>query len=210
MAAASAGARPFLFGTDLRGPSAEELRAKAEAAEAALAAADRAGYARGFEEGRRAAEAETARRVAEALGTLPSGVQTALAGIEGRIAGLEAEALAFFRFAAERLAGRVIAADPMASVEAAALQAFRHLRGVPHLAVRVAPELVDGTDELLRRMARESGFEGRVIVLGDDETAPGDARLEWADGGVLRDRRAVAAAIEAALAGFDPRAASET
>ena len=33
------------------------------------------------------------------------------------------------------------------------------------------------------------GFEGRLVVLAEPEIAPGDCRIEWADGGVVRDQR---------------------
>ena len=50
-------------------------------------------------------------------------------------------------------------------------------------------------------MARERGFEGRIIVLGDDGMSPGDVRIEWADGGVVRDAGAVDEAVQRVLAG---------
>ena len=42
---------------------------------------------------------------------------------------------------------------------------------------------------MLKRLARERGFEGRIVVLGEPDIALGDARLEWADGGIVRERR---------------------
>ncbi len=62
------------------------------------------------------------------------------------------------------------------------------LRGVPHLAVCVNDALVEEVDAMLKRLARERGFEGRIVVLGEPDIALGDARLEWADGGIVRDR----------------------
>ena len=38
------------------------------------------------------------------------------------------------------------------------------------------------------------------MVLGDPDVAEGDARLEWADGGVVRDSAAVARAVEQTIA----------
>jgi flagellar assembly protein FliH len=82
---------------------------------------------------------------------------------------------------------------------AAARGALRHLRGVPHLAVRVNDSLVEETEALLRRLARERGFEGRLVVLGEPDLALGDARIEWADGGIVRERARIEAAITQAL-----------
>ncbi len=58
----------------------------------------------------------------------------------------------------------------------------------------------------MRRLAREHGFEGRLVVLGEPDMPPGDARLEWADGGVVRERARIEAALAEALA---PCTASE-
>ena len=43
------------------------------------------------------------------------------------------------------------------------------------------------------------GFDGRLIVLAETGLAPGDCRIEWADGGLTRDRAATAAAIGEAV-----------
>ncbi len=37
------------------------------------------------------------------------------------------------------------------------------------------------------RSPRSRGFEGRLVVLAEPEIALGDCRIEWADGGVVRD-----------------------
>ena len=49
--------------------------------------------------------------------------------------------------------------------------------------------------EKLDEIARARGFEGRLVVLAEPEIAPGDCRIEWADGGVVRDARRDRAAI---------------
>ena len=47
-----------------------------------------------------------------------------------------------------------------------------------------------------------SGFEGRLVVLGEPGIALGDCRIEWADGGVNRDTAAAEAAIGEAVARY--------
>jgi flagellar assembly protein FliH len=61
--------------------------------------------------------------------------------------------------------------------------------------------LVGEVEMLIHKLARERGFEGRVIVLGEPDIALGDARLEWADGGLVRERRATEAALAQTLGG---------
>ena len=40
------------------------------------------------------------------------------------------------------------------------------------------------------------------MVLAEPDIAPGDCRIEWADGGVKRDRAAIEAAIDEAVARY--------
>lgn len=185
----------FLFGEDFRADPAPAADAPDPCAEAAAAA-----YEAGMAAGRAEAAAETERRLAEALAFVGTGLAAGLGRIEAAEAAIEGEAFGFFEALARALAGQALAETPLAPFREAAETAFRHLRGVPHLAVRVPPELVEGADATLGRMARERGYEGRIIVLGEDGLGPGDVRFEWADGGAVADRQATDAAIAAALA----------
>ena len=193
--------RPFLFDTDFgrgRGPSPAEAEAAAQAA-AERDAAAAAAHARGLQEGRAEAAAQGQARLADAL----TRVGLAAAGLihqsDARDAEREAQALAFASALAKRIAGEALDARPLASVEEAARAALRHLRGVPHLVLRLHEGLVEEAETLMRRLAREHGFEGRLVVLGEPDMPPGDARLEWADGGVVRTRARIEAAVTEAL-----------
>jgi flagellar assembly protein FliH len=50
-------------------------------------------------------------------------------------------------------------------------------------------------------MARERGYEGRLVVMGEPDIAPGDGRIEWADGGIVREQARIEAAVDQAVAG---------
>ena len=47
-----------------------------------------------------------------------------------------------------------------------------------------------------------SGFAGRLIVLGDPEIRMGDGRLEWADGGLVRDINAISSEINTRISAY--------
>ncbi len=200
-------AQRFSFGDDLGRPAVErraEHRRASDQERLTLEAAEREAYARGVAVGRREAEEETDRRRLLALEGLAAGLPSCLAGLDRQAATIETEALSFFGALARKLADRALAEQPLAEIKAAASEAFRHLRGVPHLVARVNEALVEAVDLTLRVMARESGFEGRIIVIGSDEIPPGDARLEWADGAVAADRRALEQAVAAVLDDVPP------
>jgi len=88
-----------------------------------------------------------------------------------------------------------MAEEPQAEITALARECFRHLIAAPHVAMRVNDALYKEASETLAGIAREHGFEGRLVVLADPSIAPGDCRIEWADGGVVRDRKATEDAI---------------
>jgi flagellar assembly protein FliH len=187
---------PFLFDTDFRRPrpSAEALRAAEEAAQA-----ERAAHASGVQEGRLQAEAQVQARLADAMTRLALAAAGLLAAADAREAEREAQAAEVALLIARKIAGDALAADPLAGIAEVARSALQHLRGVPHLVVRVHDSLVEEAEALVTRLARERGYDGRLVVLGDPDTLPGDARIEWADGGVVRERAQIEAAVADAL-----------
>jgi flagellar assembly protein FliH len=68
--------------------------------------------------------------------------------------------------------------------------------------VRVNEQLHASAREKLEETTRLGGFDGRLVVLAEPDIAPGDCRVEWADGGIKRDRAATEAAIAEAVARY--------
>lgn len=90
---------------------------------------------------------------------------------------------------------------------AAARECLAHARHAPHLAIRVHESLVETVEGKLSGLAREAGFAGRIVVLGDPDIALGDGRLEWADGGIAIERAELDEAVDRAVAAvFGPTA----
>ena len=193
----------FLFEQDFRAPRPAAVDAHVAAGTAEREMAEQLAYARGVDEGRRQAQAETGRQLAEAAERLAAQVAAGIAGEARLAAEVEQQGLRFFAALSRKLAGDALAQQPLGPITELASDAFRHLRGVPHVVIRVSPGLVEDADALMGRLARERGFEGRTVVLGDEQLAPGDARIEWADGGLVRNGaeldEAVARILAAAL-----------
>jgi flagellar assembly protein FliH len=156
-----------------------------------------------FQQGKTEAEAEQTARLAEAMEQVARMLDQLRFELDGIHATASAEAIRFAHDFAAKLAGQLLDQAPLAMIEVTARAIFDDLRGQPHVAVRMAPDLVEAAKEKLAGIARERGFEGRLIVMGEPEIPPGDVRIEWADGGIVRDRAAVertmAAGVERAL-----------
>ena len=158
----------------------------------------------GIAMGRAEAEGEQTARLAEAVDEVSRQLQRLSAELEHIHEMASEEAIVFARAFGARLAGALLDQAPLAAIEGVAQSIFDDLRGHAHVAIRVDPSLVDPARDALTVIARENGFEGRLIVLGEPEIPPGDVRIEWADGGIVGDRAAseakIMASVERALA----------
>ena len=188
-------ARKFLFQRDFAAPAGEQTPRSREA----LAEAEKRGREAGFAEGQARARAEADAQMQQMLGRIAEDVAALLARADEDRAAFEDEAVAFATALAEKLAGDALAHYPMDAIAQLARKSFEHLRGVPHLVVRVNEALVEKTEALMQKIARERGFEGRLVIMGEPEIAPGDARLEWADGGVVREGAKIGASVAEAI-----------
>ncbi len=157
-----------------------------------------------FAAGKLEADMEETARLARAMESVSHGLEVLRRELDGIAASASSEAIRFAHAFARQLASKLIDTAPMPLIEEVARQIFDDLRGQPHVAIRVAPELVDATKEKISAITRERGFEGRLIVLGEPENRPGDVRIEWADGGIVRDRntleRTLSEGVDRALA----------
>jgi flagellar assembly protein FliH len=153
-------------------------------------------YRSGFAAGQAQAQSEAGERVAAALAVIADGlsrVERAMSEIEAR---LETEAVDVAVAVGEKLAAALIEREPVAEIAALAANCFRQLVATPHVAVRIGPDIYDEAKHKMEEIARLNGFEGRLTVLADSNLLAGDCRIEWAEGGVDRDRAAACAAIE--------------
>ncbi len=186
----------FLFDTDFAAPDKSRDRpTQAEMAEK-IAAAEQRAYRDGFDAGQREAKAESDRRTALALEEIRLGMQGIAAGFAGIETRMETEAVDVAVAVARKLCDSLIAAEPLGEITGLVRDCFSHLVSTPHLVVRINASLYEVAREGIERMAKQSGFEGRLVILAEPEIAAGDCRIEWADGGVVLDRAAIDAKID--------------
>ncbi len=188
-------AAKFTFDTDFR----SEARGR-RVTDVDVATAREQGMQDGFAQGQQAARAEANAALIHMAGLISSQAEKLLAAQGARDHLIEAAAAALAVTLAKRIAGAALADRPSALIEQAARECLVHARTAPHLAVRVNEAAVEDAEKLFGRLTRESGYAGKVIILGEPEIAPGDARLEWADGGVVIDAAALDDKISAAVA----------
>ena len=69
----------------------------------------------------------------------------------------------------------------------------------PRLVVRLAAADYEAVAPELSEIADRIGYPGKIISIEDETVAEGDARVEWADGGLASNAGRTAAAIQAAF-----------
>jgi len=186
----------FLFDTDFAAPDkSRERPSQAEVAQR-IAAAEARAYRDGFDAGQREAKAESDRRTALALEEIKIAMQAIAARFAGVETRMETEAVDVAVAVARKLCDSLIAAEPLGEITGLVKDCFSHLVSTPHLVVRINASLYEVAREGIERMAKQSGFEGRLVILAEPEIATGDCRIEWADGGVVLDRAAIDAKID--------------
>src|SRR6478736_2016040 len=186
----------FLFDMDFSAPdkTRERPATPTEIAQKVSEAEARA-YRAGFDAAQREAKVESDRRAAlalEEIGLAIKGIASRFSGIEVR---METEAVDVAVAVARKLCGELIAAEPLGEITGLVSDCFSHLVSTPHLVVRINDSLYEAARERIERLAKQSGFEGRLVILAEPDIETGDCRIEWADGGVVLERAAIEAKI---------------
>ena len=186
----------FLFDVDFSAPNKKEKAATAAEVAAKVAEAEARAYRAGYDAAQHEAKVESDRRVALAMEEINIAIRGIASGIGNIEAKVETEAVDVAVAVARKLCADLIAAEPLGEVVALVKDCFSHLVATPHLVVRINDSLYDSAREKIERLAKQSGFEGRLVILAEPEIATGDCRIEWADGGVVLERGAIMAKID--------------
>jgi flagellar assembly protein FliH len=192
----------FLFDQDFAAKAEVKPAIPLAVHEAGMAEAEAAGYRRGFAAAKAEILAEAEQRSAAALERIAvtlAEVGRGLAGVEAR---LETEAVDVAVAVGKKLAATLIEREPLAEIAALAMDCFRHLATAPHVVVRVNDAQHASVGKPIEEMVRARGLASHLVVLAEPDIQTGDCRIEWADGGVTRDRSATEAAIDEAVARY--------
>jgi flagellar assembly protein FliH len=187
----------FLFDMDFSASNkAHERPATPSEIAQKIASAEARAYRDGYEAGQREAKAESDRRTALALEEIGIAVRDIAARYSGIEIRMETEAVDVAVAVARKLCSELISGEPLAEIAGLVKDCFSHLVSTPHLVVRINDCLYEATRERIERLAKQSGFEGRLVILAEPEIETGDCRIEWADGGVVLERAAIEAKID--------------
>ena len=161
-----------------------------------------AAYERGLADGQTTAEAIAQEQLASKSERLAESADKMITMIDVDLKRIEADSTALCATIAKKIAGYALEQFPETQVLGLVEECLAPLRDVRHLAVRVNEQDVDKLKEPIETLAAKNGFEGRLLILGEPETLPGDCRIEWADGGVLFERDAIVGSVDGLILDF--------
>ncbi|MGD1886112.1 MAG: hypothetical protein ACFB01_03130 [Cohaesibacteraceae bacterium] len=185
---------PYAFDLDFNAEAKAEEEVELEPTitvfehEAKMAELERRIRAEAHATGRQEAMDEGANQLAEETQSLTAVAQRLLTQLDDEIGRREERGVRIAIAAARKLARRLLDKEPLGEVETLFRACLAPMFDASHLVVRIRPEHLDAIHDRLQAIAAAQGFEGRLVFLGDEEMAPGDARIEWADGGVARSQ----------------------
>jgi flagellar assembly protein FliH len=193
----------FLFDMDFSAPDrGRERPATASEIAQKIASAEAHAYRDGYDAGQREAKTESDRRTALALEEIGIGIQAIKARFSGIETRMETEAVDVAVAVARKLCSELISGEPLDEITGLVSDCFSHLVSTPHLVVRINDSLYEPARDRIERLAKQSGFAGRLVILAEPEIQSGDCKIEWADGGVVLERAAIESKIDELVARY--------
>jgi flagellar assembly protein FliH len=171
---------------------------EAELAEA-VATARHTALAEGIAQGRAETVADTERRIAAGLTAIANHLGTIDSQVRAVVDGLSENTVALSLAIARQLFPALLRRGGGGEIEALLTRCLETLRAEPWFAIRVPAEQLDEMNERVQAVGAGRGYEGRLTVLADQDLKLGDCRIEWAQGGMIRDRDQIWSAIEGAI-----------
>jgi flagellar assembly protein FliH len=159
-------------------------------------------YAEGMKAGERNATSMAAQAIAAAAGSLATQSGKMTVALDEARQQHHAEAVELALSVGRKLALHMVARFPLVELEALVAECLPSLSGVPHLVIRCHPDLADAIRDTATAQMAHAGFAGRLVVMGDPEIRIGDGRLEWVDGGLVRDIAETSRQIDRQIASY--------
>ncbi len=192
----------FQFDLDLSGNQRQtQVMTEARIAELHKKAYDK-GFAEGLGQGEQTELARAAAALTAAAEKIAGDATTLVRSLSAYDRQARADGIGIARAIALKLASSLISRMPEAELDTLIEESLNTLERAPHLVIRCTPVLVDKLKEMTEAHMAAAGFSGRLIVLGDPEIGAGDGRIEWADGGIVRDMNIILSEIDKSVAAY--------
>lgn len=179
-----------------------------------LAHARAEGRAEGHAEGRAEMAREIEHMLAQALSAIAAKIGSLEATQKRVLTAVNRDSVDLALTLARKVALGLTRLRPLEEIECLIADCLGKIELEPRIVIRINPDVVEPLSAKLDALARDAGFEGRIVLLGEPSLAPDSCQIDWADGGTERSSEAVAAAIEDTVerllaVGLEPEALEE-
>jgi flagellar assembly protein FliH len=151
-----------------------------------LIASREEGFKAGKDEGAREAMEDSSRVLAEILQNVGAQISKLIANQTKTIILSEEAAIEVAMAVTKKLFPSLQEEHSFNEVLGAIKGSFENLLDEPKITVRAAPEYKEDITNEMNTLADDFGFEGKIVVIADENMNPGDCRIEWDSGGAER------------------------
>jgi len=170
-----------------------------EEVDAAVAEAKKTALAEGLAKGRADATAQTERQTANALAAIAGHFAKIDGDVQALAGALRETSLELSLAMVRRLFPEFARQHGLEEVKELLGRSLDTLRTEPRFTVKVASDQTEMLKGEVEALAQARGYEGRIVVAAEEELKPGDCRIEWSQGGMIRSADEIWKAIEAAM-----------
>ena len=192
-------AEPEIVVEDLPPPPPPPPTFSEEELEAAVAEARKTARAEGETKGKADATAQTERQTATALNTIAQHFAKVDGEVKMFAERLRETSLELSVAMVRRLFPEFARQHGLEEVKELLGRCLDNLRTEPRFTVKVASGQAEALKNEVEALAQSRGFEGRIVVAAEESLKPGDCRIEWSQGGMIRSADEIWKAIEAAM-----------
>ncbi len=158
------------------------------------------GYADGEAAGRGAALAAIEQASQKALAEIAA----RLGDLGGQIAAIRSqtigEAVKVVSAAIHKMVPELARRNALNEIERLIRECLQAVYDEPRVVVRAHDSVIAALHGRIDAMAAACGFNGKIVLFGDEQLSEADCRVEWADGGAERNLGEMWKQIDAALA----------
>jgi flagellar assembly protein FliH len=177
----------FTFDLDMGKTQRNSRTLSEDSIKAMLDTARAEGYAQGLGDGEQSVVSQAAKSLTASAQAIGQKAAQLIGVIDKMEKELRADAVKLASSVGRKLATHSITRQPETELEQLLEECLVSLENTPHLVIRCHPQLVEKLQEIATPLVTASGYSGRLIVMGDPDIPLGDGRMEWADGGLVRD-----------------------
>lgn len=183
-------------------PVEEVVEAAPTFSEEELDAARTEAFAAGKEEAARELAESQERRVADALALIGERMEGLFQAQKEAAAESQANAAAIAVAISRKIFPELNRRHALDEIARLVEQSLARVIDESRIVIHVSPDLRDSLATRLEELQRKSGFDGKLVLVAGPDTALGDCRLEWAEGGAERGTTALWQQIDEVIEGY--------